>query len=251
MHIIITFVFFIYGIVFGSFFNVVGLRVPTKSLFSQSRSYCDTCQRTLTWRELIPIWSFIRQRGKCRHCKKIISPLYPIIELATGVLVAYTFYRYGWNQELILGLLLISMIIPLTVSDLVYRRIPNHLLLFFLPFFVVYRIINPLPSFWDSLLGAVVAFTLLFLIIILSKGGMGAGDLKYFTLLGFIFGAFPFLLLFFLSTFYGTISGVFLMMSKKVDRKAAIPFGPYIGLAALTVFYFGEWMIQWYLLFLN
>ncbi|UJF14834.1 A24 family peptidase [Jeotgalibaca sp. MA1X17-3] len=105
--------------------------------------------------------------------------------------------------------------------------------------------------FWNSLLGAVVAFGLLFLIILLSKGGMGAGDLKYFTLLGFIFGVYPFLLLFFISTLYGTIGGGFLMMRKKVNRKAAIPFGPYIGLAALTVFYFGESILHWYWSFLS
>lgn len=251
MHTITTIIFFIYGVIFGSFFNVVGLRVPTKSLFSQSRSYCDTCQRTLTWSELIPIWSFLRQRGKCRQCKERISPLYPIIEVATGLLAGYTFYKYGWSQELILGLLLISLIIPLTVSDLVYRRIPNSMLLFFLPFFVVFRMVNSLSPFWNSLLGAVVAFALLFLIILLSKGGMGAGDLKYFTLLGFIFGVYPFLLLFFISTLYGTIGGGFLMMRKKVNRKAAIPFGPYIGLAALTVFYFGESILHWYWSFLS
>ena len=66
MHTIVTIIFFIYGLVFGSFFNVVGLRVPNGTLLAQTRSYCDTCQRTLTWKELIPVWSFLRQRGKCQ-----------------------------------------------------------------------------------------------------------------------------------------------------------------------------------------
>ena len=247
MHTIVTIVFFIYGLVFGSFFNVVGLRVPNGTLLAQSRSYCDTCQRTLTWKELIPVWSFLRQRGKCSQCKEKISLLYPIMELATGLLAAVTFYRYGWNDQTFLGVLLIALIIPITVSDLAYRKIPNKLLLFFTPLFLGLRILYPHPSLWESLMGAGLAFGLVLVIILVSNGGMGAGDLKYFTLLGFIFGPAHFLLLFFLATLYGAITGMIIMKLKDGDRKMTIPFGPYIGLAALTVFYFGETMIQWYL----
>lgn len=95
--------------------------------------------------------------------------------------------------------------------------------------------------------GALLAFMLVFLIILLSKGGMGMGDLKYYTLFGFIFGSSHFLLLFFLSTIYGTIAGLIIMKVKKTGRKTKLAFGPYIGLAALTVFYFGDGLIQWYL----
>lgn len=84
----IILIFFIYGLVFGSFFNVVGLRVPKKTLFAQNRSYCDTCQRTLTWSELIPVVSYVLQRGKCRKCGESISLIYPTMELATGILAA-------------------------------------------------------------------------------------------------------------------------------------------------------------------
>ncbi|MGB6177797.1 prepilin peptidase, partial [Carnobacterium sp.] len=109
----------------------------------------------------------------------------------------------------------------------------------------------PQPSFWISLVGAGLAFGLIFVIILLSNGGMGAGDLKYFTLLGFIFGPRLFLVLFFLATLYGAISGMILMKLTNGDRKMTIPFGPYIGLSALTVFYFGETILQWYGSFFN
>ncbi|MGA9518900.1 MAG: prepilin peptidase [Trichococcus sp.] len=251
MHTIVTIIFFIYGLVFGSFFNVVGLRVPNGTLLAQNRSYCDTCQRTLTWKELIPVWSFLRQRGRCSQCKEKISLLYPIMELATGLLAAVTFYRYGWNEQTVLGLLLIALIIPITVSDLAYRKIPNKLLLFFTPLFLGLRILYPQPSLWESLIGAGLAFGLLFVIILVSNGGMGAGDLKYFTLLGFIFGPNLFLLLFFLATLYGAITGMIIMKLKGGNRKMTLPFGPFISLAAVTVFYFGEAMIQWYLSFLS
>lgn len=247
MQTFITTAFFIYGTIFGSFFNVVGLRVPSKTLFKQQRSYCDTCERTLTWSELIPVWSYILQKGKCRGCRQKISPIYPIMESITGILFAFTYSRYGLTHSLILGLLLIGLVIPVTVSDVVYQKIPNSILLFFTPLFMMYRLFYPLQPFWRSLLGAVTAFILTFLIIFLSKGGMGMGDLKYFTLFGFVFGLPHFLLLFFLSTIYGTIAGLITMKIKQTGPKTKIPFGPYIGLAALTVFYFGDLIIQWYI----
>ncbi len=238
---------FIYGTIFGSFFNVVGLRVPTQSLFKQERSYCDQCQRTLGWGELIPIWSYVFQKGCCKKCGQEISVLYPVMEALTGFLFIYSYYQFGWSSSFILALLLIALIIPITVADLAYQKIPNRILLFFTPLFILYRMIYPLVPFWSSLVGSVFAFILVFLIIFLSKGGMGMGDLKYYTLFGFIFGLPQFLLLFILSTFYGVIAGFGIMKVKKTGRKTKIAFGPYIGLAALTVLYFGEGIIQWYL----
>lgn len=246
MHKLLLFIFFIYGTIFGSFFNVVGLRVPKKTLFKQQRSYCDTCERTLTWSELIPIWSFVVQKGRCKKCGEKISPLYPLMEAATGILFAFTYVQFGLSHSLILGLLLISLIIPVTVSDFAYQKIPNRILLFFTPLFIIYRFIYPLDPFWNSLLGAALAFALVFLIILLSKGGMGMGDLKYYTLFGFSFGVQHFLLLFFLSTVYGTVAGIIIMKKNQTGLKTRLAFGPYIGLAALTVFYFGESIIQWY-----
>lgn len=241
-----TLIFFIYGLIFGSFFNVVGLRVPNKTLLKESRSYCDTCDRTLNWTELIPVFSFVLQKGKCRTCGESISVFYPLMELVTGILFALTYLVFGWSTYSILGLLLISLVIPVSVSDIHYRRIPNRLLLFFLPLFVIYRILDPLSPFWSSFLGAAVAFVLLLLIIILSRGGMGVGDLKYFSLFGFIFGLYGFMLLFFLSTIYGTVGGLITLKLTDGHRKTKIPFGPYIGLAALTVYFIGEPLINWY-----
>ncbi len=239
-------IFFIFGTVFGSFFNVLGLRLPTKSLLSEQRSYCDHCRRQLGWQELIPIWSYLAQKGRCRECEAKISPLYPVMELVTGLLFAFTYYFYGWTPELVLGLLLIALIIPVTVSDLTYRKVPNQLLLVFSPVFIVYRSLYPLTPWWDALVGAAVALVLLLLIFLLSRGGMGMGDVKYYILFGFIFGLEQFFLLFLLSTLYGVIIGIIKMRVKGTGRKTKLAFAPFIGLAALTVFYFGNAIIGWY-----
>ncbi|EXJ22416.1 Leader peptidase (Prepilin peptidase) [Alkalibacterium sp. AK22] len=249
METIITLLFFLYGLIFGSFFNVVGLRVPNGSLFCKHRSYCDTCQRTLRWIELLPVLSFVLQKGKCRGCKQKISPLYPLMEMLTGMLFGLSYLQWGFDHTLILSLLLISLIIPVTVSDLAYKRIPNKILLFFAPLFLIYRLFYPLSSFWLSLFGAILAFGLIASVIFLSKGGMGMGDLKYFVLFGFIFGPGQFLLLFFLSTLYGAFGGLVTMRVKKISRRSQIAFGPYIGLAALSVFFFGDQLISWYVSF--
>lgn len=240
-------IFFLYGLIFGSFFNVVGLRVPKQTLFEEKRSYCDTCQRTLTWKELIPVFSYLFQKGRCSGCRESISPLYPIMETATGLLFAASYYYYGFSHQMLLGLLLTSLIIPVTVSDIAYKRIPNKLLLFFSPIFLLYCLLSPLNTLWLSLTGALLAFSLVFTIILVSKGGMGVGDLKYFTLLGFVFGPYYFLLLFFLSTVFGSIGGLITMRIQKINSRSKIAFGPYIGLAALTVFFVGENIIGWYL----
>lgn len=247
MDITIILLFFIYGTILGSFYNVVGLRVPKGTLFQHQRSYCDTCERTLSWTELIPIFSYLFQGGRCKTCREKISPIYPIMEFLTGFLFAYSFYRFGWSHLTILGVLLTSLIIPITVSDIAYQKIPNKILLFFTPLFMIYRFIYPLAPWWDSILGALIAFTLVFLIIVISKGGMGMGDLKYYTLFGLIFGTKYFFLLFFLSTLYGVVIGVIKMKVEGTGGKTRIAFGPFIGLAALTVFFFGSQIINWYL----
>lgn len=250
MTVTIGLIFFIYGLVFGSFFNVVGLRVPNDSLFTQKRSYCDVCNRTLTWQELIPVFSFIKQKGRCMKCQSPISLLYPVMEVATGLLFLLTYLVYGISWETLFGLILISLIMSVTVSDWVYQKIPNKLLVFYTPLVIIYRLFFQLSPYWTSIVGAVFAFILVFLIIIISKGGMGAGDLKYYTFFGFVFGFNYFLLLFFLSTVYGALYGMIMIASNKATRKSRIPFGPFIGFAALTVYFFGDSIIQWYLNFL-
>ena len=101
------------------------------------------------------------------------------MELATGILFALTYLTFGFSSRLILGLLLISLIIPITVSDIEYKRIPNRLLLFFSPLFLIYRLFFPLNPFYMSGIGAAVAFILVLIIILVSKGGMGVGAVSY------------------------------------------------------------------------
>src|SRR5690625_5997125 len=111
--------------------------------------------------------------------------------------------------------------------------IPNKILLFFLPFFIIMRMIEPLEPWWSAIVGGAVAFVLIALIISVSRGGMGAGDMKLFGLLGIILGLGKVLLTFFLASLFGAIFGIILLLCKIIERKQPIPFGAYIFVATI------------------
>src|SRR5690625_3860285 len=173
-------IFFLFGILFGSFFNVVGLRVPQKLSFHNDRSFCPRCKSQLSWYELIPVVSYFIQRGKCRHCQTRISYIYPFIEFSTGLLFLFSYIKIGFQTELLTALFLASMLMILFVTDMTYMLIPNKILLFFLPIFILMRILSPLTPWYDPIIGAFVGFLLIAVIIFVSKGGMGAGDMQLF-----------------------------------------------------------------------
>src|SRR5699024_4041009 len=172
MNDLLIMLFFLLGLIFGSFFNVIGLRVPQNQRFANDRSVCPQCRHLLAWYELMPVVSYILQRGKCRHCKRKISPIYPIVELLTGVLFAFSYADAGLNLELVTALLLMSMLVIIFVSDMTYMLIPNKIMLFFLTLFVIIRIIDPLDPWWSSIAGALAGVLIIALIILVSRGGM-------------------------------------------------------------------------------
>jgi leader peptidase (prepilin peptidase) / N-methyltransferase len=242
---------FIYGIILGSFFNVVGLRVPNKQSIVTPRSACPTCGHQLKPYELIPVISYLFQKGKCRGCQSRISPIYPFFELLTGILFATAPLVIGWSGELVIALTLISMFIIIVVSDIHYMIIPDKILIWFAGIFLLERIFIPLTPWWNSLLGALTGFVLLLVIALVSKGGMGFGDVKLYALLGFVLGFKLVLLSFFFSTLFGAVIGGLALLFKIVKRKQPIPFGPFIAAGTLTAYYWGSELIDLYLQFLN
>lgn len=244
-------IIFLYGITLGSFYNVVGLRVPTGESIVRPRSRCTTCQRTLSVFELIPVLSYVFQGGKCRGCKSRISPLYPIMELMTGILFISAPLVLGWTAELFVAWTLISLFVIIFVSDIKYMLIPDKILFVFAGFFLLERLFIPLSLWWDSLLGAALGFGLLMFIAIISKGGMGGGDIKLFALIGFVVGTKIMLLSFFLATLYGALFGVVGLLFKKIEKGKPIPFGPFIAAGTLTAYYYYEEIISTYLNYIN
>ncbi|WP_066227479.1 prepilin peptidase [Heyndrickxia sporothermodurans] len=238
---------FLYALLLGSFFNVVGLRVPVNQSIVKPRSACSRCHRTLSTMELIPVFSYLIQGGKCRHCKGRLSPLYPLGELITAILFVFSYEQIGWNFEVIIAWTLISLIIIIFISDIAYMIIPDKILLVFTGIFFIERFLSPLDPWWDSLLGGAIGFLLLLAIAFVSKGGMGGGDIKLFGVLGFVLGLKSVLLSFFLATLFGAVVGIIGMKLGSFKKGKPIPFGPFIGLGALVTYFYGQIIIDWYL----
>ncbi|MFP7253439.1 prepilin peptidase [Terribacillus goriensis] len=238
--------FVVLGALFGSFYNVVGMRILEERMFKAERSICPDCKQQIKPYDLIPIISYLILRGKCRNCKQNISLIYPLNELATGLLFGYSYYLFDIGWDLGLALLLVSIGAILFVTDIRFLLIPNKVLLFFLPLFIVLRFITPLDPWWDSIIGSVFAFILLFLVILLSRGGMGGGDLKLFVLLGYILGWKGILLTFAFASILGAIISIFLLYINVIKRNQFIPFGPYILAAALFSYFHGDTFMCWY-----
>ncbi|AIF66933.1 prepilin peptidase [Terribacillus saccharophilus] len=246
MSILLLIYFVVLGTLFGSFYNVVGMRILEERMFKTERSICPDCKQQIKAYDLIPIISYVILHGKCRNCKKHISLIYPVNELATGFLFGYSYYLLGTGWDFGLALLLVSIGAILFVTDMRFLLIPNKILLFFLPLFILLRIITPLDPWWDSIIGSVIAFILLFLVILLSRGGMGGGDLKLFVLLGGILGWKGILLTFILASVLGAVISLFLLYIRVLKRNQVIPFGPYILAGALLTFFHGDTIISWY-----
>jgi leader peptidase (prepilin peptidase) / N-methyltransferase len=193
----------------------------------------------------------MNQWGKCRGCESRISPIYPTMELLTGILFATSPLVIGWSGELVVAFTLISMFMIIIVSDINYMLIPDKILIWFTGIFLLERIFVPLSPWWDSLLGAITGFALLLIIALISKGGMGMGDVKLYAVLGFVLGFKLVLLSFFLSILFGAVIGGFALLFKIVKSRQPIPFGPFIAAGTLTAYYWGLDLINLYLQFLN
>ncbi|GGF06789.1 type 4 prepilin-like proteins leader peptide-processing enzyme [Halobacillus andaensis] len=247
MTLFLTFYLLLIGLILGSFYNVVGLRVPKGELFKQERSYCPNCHQSLRWYELIPIFSYILQKGRCLHCQQKISPLYPLMELFSGLSFSYSYWVFGFQPSLILALLLLSMFHIIIVSDLRYMVIPDKVLLFFTVLFVIYRFVYPTVPWWGSVVGALTGLIGTAVIIVISRGGMGGGDMKLFAVIGLALGTKLLLLTFFLATFIGAIVNLTLIFFKVISRDNPVPFGPYIAAGGAVAIFYGSDLIDWYL----
>ena len=235
---------FVFGLILGSFYNVVGVRLANEESIITPRSHCPQCNHQLTVWELIPVFSYVFQRGRCKNCQTKISIKYPLFELATATLFTISPQMVGWSKELLIALLLISLVVIITISDIEKMIIPNKVLLFFGTLMLIIRFFIPTEPWWDGYLGAMFGFLLLFIIMVVSKGGMGGGDVKLFFVLGLFVGMKGVFFTLFLASLFGLIYGVIQMGQKKLQRKQPIPFGPFIGLAVLVVYFFSNELNQ-------
>jgi leader peptidase (prepilin peptidase)/N-methyltransferase len=235
------------GLFIGSFLNVVAIRMLNHTSIAFPPSHCMNCNHRLKLLDLIPVFSYLFLRGKCRYCKQGFSFSYPTGEAITGLMFGLVTWQIGWNPELLVGLFFISILIVVVQTDLRSMLIPNTLVFFGIVGAILLRFFHhPLP-WWNYVAAAFIGSGLLLLIAIVSKGGMGGGDIKLFVFIGIILGIKLTLFTLFVSSLLGTLFGIYQIIRGKFQRGKHIPFGPFIAMGSILVYLWGDRLIQWYL----
>lgn len=241
---------FIYGLIIGSFLNVCIYRIPRNESIVYPSSHCPKCGINLRWYDNIPLFSFIALRGKCRYCKAPISNRYPIVEFLNAIVYLAFFYFYGLSLDFIFYTMVASALIAISFIDLKEMIIPDILVIIIFILSVLYKLLNYYiyDSFeiLDSLGGLVLGGGVFLVIVILSKGGMGDGDVILISSLGFILGTKYIIFNMFLSFILGAIISLILLITGIKTSKDPIPFGPFIVLAFFFTVLWGDSIMRWY-----
>lgn len=237
----------LFGLVVGSFLNVVICRLPKGESVVSPASRCPACGTPIRWYDNVPVLGYLFLGGKCRVCKARISVEYPLVELGNGLLYGTLGWRFGLAPELPVYMALTSALLAATMIDLHHQILPDRITL---PGIVLGLLASAtlLPSgFLPALAGALLGGGLFFLIALVSRGGMGGGDIKLIAMIGAFLGWQAVLLTTFLAATVGGLVGVVLMLFFGKGRKFAVPFGPFLSAGAVVCLLWGNRMIDWYL----
>ena len=252
MILLYSFLAFFVGITFGSFANVCIYRLPKGRQIISGRSFCPKCKKKINWYDNLPLISFLILKMKCRNCNKIISPRYLLVELITGITFLLIFLKFEIFSTVIFLCILSLILIIIFFIDLENFIIPD-ILNFSIMFLALLK--NFLPNFNtsfvqeinQSIIGGIIGYLSIWIIIFLYKtikkiDGMGLGDAKLMAGIGLLFGwqSIPFVL--FVSSILGLIFVAPSLIKKQKTMRTEIPFGPFIIVACLIYFTYGEFL---------
>jgi len=246
------FLVIIFGLIFGSFLNVVICRLQKNESLAFPASHCPVCNAPIKRYDNIPVISYILLRGRCRSCKVKITLRYPLVELLTALILVSLLFRFGITAEWGLYSVLMLFLIPIAFIDWDTRLILNKLTI---PGFIMGLIFIPvfqIENWTQPLLGAIIGGLTLFLLSILGKflfkkESIGFGDVKLLVLIG-VYTGFPDVVYCFLfSIFTAAIFILTGLVLKKITLGDMIPFGPFIAIGTLGYLLIGKEIIQWYM----
>ena len=243
----------VFGLIFGSFLNVVIYRLKTGEPLGFSRSFCPECRAKLKWFDLIPLFSFIFLRGRCRYCQKKISWQYPIVEILSGLIWVGAFYvtppdkgGLGGVLNFVYYLFIFSALLVIAVYDFKWKIIPDKIIYPAIAVALIYNLFNlPLDKggLGGGLLTAATAFLFFFLFFYFSKGkAMGLGDAKLAFLIGLFLGPWLSLAAFTSAFVIGAVFGIMLIASRRRTLKSIIAFGPFLVAGAAVAFFFSDFV---------
>lgn len=241
-------VFFIFGIVFGSFYNVVGYRLPLHQSLISPPSHCTNCGHTLKAYELIPIFSWLFLGRKCLKCKQKISWFYPVFELSTGILFLVSYLIFGFSFKLLLVLTIISLLLIIIISDYQTLTIPDEIIIFGLAILSIeifllnsfngtFNASNGFNGLMNAYFNGIVSFGIMYLLklfgdLVFKKESMGGGDIKLMFLIGMVLGWKEAIIVLFLSAFIALPISIGILITKK-DH--VLPFGPFLSVATIIL----------------
>jgi leader peptidase (prepilin peptidase) / N-methyltransferase len=237
----------LFGLVIGSFLNVVIVRVPEHRSLWRPRSACPRCSAQLSWYDNIPVVSFLILRGRCRACAESISWRYPIVEAITAVALVLAYLAFGPTIDFVIASVLLAALIAITAIDLQHLLILDVITLPGILVGLVANIATGRISWLESALGIVLAGALFLTIILVSRGGMGGGDLKLGAMLGAFLGWKALLFALFVAIILGGVVGIALLVSGLRGRKDAVPFGPFLAIGGAVALFWGERVFDWWM----
>lgn len=235
---------FIYGIIVGSFLNVCIYRIPLKESVVTTRSHCMRCGYKLKWYDLVPVFSYLFLRGRCRKCGDRISPQYPIIELLNGILWVLTFIYTGINITSLIYSLVISALIVLSVIDFRTFEIPVSINVY-IGIMALVNIATDYEHILTYIIGMIIVSGVLYLMYFLSNGrAIGGGDVKLMAACGLLLGWKLIIVAFIFGCLYASVIHILRMVISKKDHMLAM--GPYLSAGVITAMWFGSHIVNWY-----
>lgn len=247
---------FLFGVVIGSFLNVLILRIPIGMDFKKGRSMCMTCKHTLHAKDLVPLFSWLFLGGKCRYCKAKISVQYPIVEGLNGVMyvLIFAFICGGVPNIALLGYCAaFSALLVTTVIDWRTMEIPDSMWITVLIGGILVYIDELIKEGFDwhclseRVIGFFAASGVLFILAVITKGGMGGGDIKLMAACGFLLGWKVVLLSLVMGAAIGTLYLLFTAVKNKGKVQRKVPFAPHLSLAVTLCMFCGTQILNWYL----
>jgi leader peptidase (prepilin peptidase)/N-methyltransferase len=233
------------GLVIGSFLNVCICRLPKKESLVLPPSHCPACGHRLTVLDLIPVFSFLFLKGRCRYCQAAISPRYPVVELLTGLSFYAIAFYFGFTLEAVMGFTLLSGLIVCSLTDYDLHIIPDEVIVFLLIAAVPFLWLQSVDALLRGLLGLLVGGAVMLGLGLLFKDKLGAGDIKLVGVVGLYLGWQRSLLGLWLACLLACLAVTAMRcLGKKVPRR--IPFGPFLSAGALLGLFFGAELIRFF-----
>ena len=238
----------ILGLVIGSFLNVCIYRIPVEESIVFPPSHCGKCQHNLSPVDLVPVFSYIFLRGRCKYCKENISIRYPLIESLNGVLYLIVYFKFGLTLIALKYCILVSILIVIGMIDYDTQFVFTSTTIFggiIAGIFIIIQAIFYKAGVIDLILGGVIGFGIIGLIVFLTKG-MGEGDIEIAAVCGLFLGIKGILLGLFLAIVLGGIVGIIILLLKLKKAKDKIAFGPFIAVGSLISMLWGAEMLKFY-----